>query len=126
MCRSCNCCRPAGCRYSATHSTTTLTHTRPDSFDWHNAPRRQFIINLDAKVKVTASREGEGSIVLQPGEVFWVDDLDGKGHFSQAVDGEVRHSVFVAVPDDFDVEPYRRDVAPSTRSHCDCHCHKQS
>ena len=35
--------------------------------------------------------------VIGAGEVFLVEDTNGKGHLSQAVDGKFRHSVFVAV-----------------------------
>ncbi len=62
--------------------------------DWHPAPRRQYIINLDAGVKITAS-DGE-SRVIGAGEVFLVEDTSGKGHLSQAVDGKTRHCIFVA------------------------------
>ena len=61
--------------------------------DWHPAPRRQYIINLDAGVRITAS-DGE-SRVVGAGEVILVEDTDGKGHLSQAVDGKIRHSIFV-------------------------------
>jgi hypothetical protein len=63
--------------------------------DWHPAPRRQYIINLDAGVKITAS-DGE-SRLIGAGEVFLVEDVTGKGHLSQAVDGQVRHCLFVPV-----------------------------
>jgi len=61
--------------------------------DWHPAPRRQYIINLDAGVQITAS-DGE-SRMIGPGEVFLVEDTSGKGHLSQAVDGKIRHCVMV-------------------------------
>jgi hypothetical protein len=64
-------------------------------FDWHNAPRRQYIINLDAAVEITAS-DGE-TRVIGPGEVLLVEDVTGKGHISRAVAGQVRHSVFIPV-----------------------------
>jgi hypothetical protein len=63
--------------------------------DWHTAPRRQYIINLDAGVRITAS-DGE-SRVIGAGEVFLVEDTTGKGHLSQAIDGKMRHSIFVPV-----------------------------
>jgi hypothetical protein len=63
--------------------------------DWHNAPRKQYIINLDASVKITVS-DGE-TRVIGPGEVFLVEDTHGKGHLSQAVNNQVRHSIFVPV-----------------------------
>lgn len=68
----------------------------PDyDLDWHPAPRRQYIINLDAGVRITAS-DGE-SRVIGAGEVFLVEDTTGKGHRSQAVDGKMRHCLFVPV-----------------------------
>ena len=61
--------------------------------DWHPAPRRQYIINLDAGVQITAS-DGE-SRVIGAGEVVLVEDTTGKGHLSKAVDNKLRHCVFV-------------------------------
>src|SRR3990170_846439 len=63
--------------------------------DWHPAPRRQYIINLDAGVKITAS-DGE-SRVIAAGEVILVEDVSGKGHLSQSVGSAMRHSIFVPV-----------------------------
>src|SRR5579883_481604 len=63
--------------------------------DWHPAPRRQYIINLDAGVQITAS-DGE-SRVIGAGEVILVEDVHGKGHLSKAVDGKIRNCIFVPV-----------------------------
>ena len=63
--------------------------------DWHPAPRRQYIINLDAGVQITAS-DGE-SRVIGAGEVILVEDTTGKGHLSKAIDGKLRHCIFVPV-----------------------------
>jgi hypothetical protein len=63
--------------------------------DWHLAPRRQYIINLNAGVKITAS-DGE-SRVIGTGEIILVEDTTGKGHLSQHVEGKIRHSVFIPV-----------------------------
>jgi hypothetical protein len=63
--------------------------------DWHPAPRRQYIINLDAGVRITAS-DGE-SRLIGAGEVLLVEDVTGKGHLSQAVESRLRHSIFVAI-----------------------------
>ena len=51
--------------------------------DWHPAPRRQYIINLDNGVQITAS-DGE-SRVIGAGEVLLVEDTTGKGHLSKAI-----------------------------------------
>jgi len=69
----------------------------PPTYDleWHPAPRRQYIINLDAGVQITAS-DGE-SRVIGAGELIMVEDTTGKGHLSKAVDGKLRHSIFVPI-----------------------------
>jgi hypothetical protein len=68
----------------------------PDyDLDWHPAPRRQYIINLDAGVQITAS-DGEVRRI-GAGEVFLVEDTWGKGHLSQALEGKIRHCIFVPV-----------------------------
>jgi len=63
--------------------------------DWHPAPRRQYIVNLDAGVQITAS-DGETRII-GAGEVLLVEDTTGKGHLSKAVDGRMRRSIFVPI-----------------------------
>ena len=44
-------------------------------YSWHNAPCRQFIVNLDADVEITVS-SGE-TRVIRRGEVFFVEDEYG-------------------------------------------------
>jgi len=63
------------------------------NLSWHPAPRRQYIINLDAGVKITAS-DGEAR-EIGAGEVILVEDTNGKGHLSQAIGGKLRHSIFI-------------------------------
>ena len=63
--------------------------------DWHPAPRRQYIINLDAGVQITAS-DGEARII-KAGEVILVEDTGGKGHLSKAVERKIRNCIFVPV-----------------------------
>ena len=68
----------------------------PDyDLDWHPAPRRQYIVNLDAGVEITAS-DGEKRRI-GAGEILLVEDTWGKGHLSKAVDGKLRHCIFVPV-----------------------------
>jgi hypothetical protein len=68
----------------------------PDyDLDWHPAPRRQYIINLDAGVQITAS-DGEARRI-GAGEILLVEDTWGKGHLSKAIEGKVRHCIFVPV-----------------------------
>jgi hypothetical protein len=63
--------------------------------DWHPAPRRQYIVNLDAGVEITAS-DGEQRII-GAGEVILVEDTTGKGHRSKAVSGQARRSIFIPI-----------------------------
>jgi len=63
--------------------------------DWHPAPRRQYIINLDAGVQITAS-DGE-TRRIGAGEVILIEDTWGKGHLSKALDGRLRHCIFVTL-----------------------------
>ena len=69
---------------------------QPDyELDWHPAPRRQYIINLDAGVEITAS-DGEARIIAA-GEVILVEDISGDGHMSKAINSQIRHCIFVPV-----------------------------
>ena len=63
--------------------------------DWHKAPRRQYIVNLDAGVQITAS-DGEAR-VIGAGEVILVEDVTGKGHLSKSIGGQLRHSIFIPI-----------------------------
>ena len=70
--------------------------TRADyDLDWHPAPRRQYIINLDGGVQITAS-DGEAR-VIGAGEVILVEDISGRGHLSKSVEAKVRYSIFVPI-----------------------------
>ncbi|MSO90575.1 MAG: hypothetical protein EXR01_03160 [Acetobacteraceae bacterium] len=62
---------------------------------WHPAPRRQYIVNLDGGVKITAS-DGEAR-EIKAGEVILVEDTTGKGHLSQSIGGKMRHSIFIPI-----------------------------
>ncbi len=88
---------PSG-RYSERLAATGIIfrQVQPDyELDWHTAPRRQYIINLDAGVEITVS-DGERR-VIGAGEVFLVEDVHGKGHLSKSVDGKPRHCIFVPI-----------------------------
>ena len=52
-----------------------------NNVDWHTAPRRQYIVNLESGVKITAS-DGESRVIGQ-GEIILVEDTTGKGHVSE-------------------------------------------
>jgi len=68
----------------------------PDyDLDWHPAPRRQYIINLDAGVELTASDGATRRIGA--GEVILVEDTRGKGHRSKALDAQPRHCILITL-----------------------------
>lgn len=64
-------------------------------YDWHNAPRRQFVFLLRGGVEIEV---GDGEIRrLLPGEVLLVEDTTGQGHRSRAIDHQARISAFVTL-----------------------------
>ncbi len=88
---------PGGKMSATIPATGIIFRETPGTYDldWHPAPRRQYIINLDAGVTITAS-DGEAR-VIGAGEVVLVEDTHGKGHLSKAIEGQLRHSIFVPV-----------------------------
>ena len=63
--------------------------------DFHNAPRRQFVINLEGSVELVT---GDGSSrILGPGDILLAEDTTGKGHISRAIDNQPRTSIFVTL-----------------------------
>src|SRR5438067_12008062 len=75
---------------------SSFREVQPDyDLDWHPAPRRQYIINLDAGVQITAS-DGDARRI-GAGEVLLVEDTHGKGHLSQPLDGKLRNCIFVTL-----------------------------
>lgn len=65
--------------------------------DYHPAPRRQFIVNLQGTVEITAS-DGEVR-VFGPGSIMLAEDTTGKGHISKGIGTEERLSLFVHLPE---------------------------
>jgi len=63
--------------------------------DWHNAPRRQYIIILDGRVEIEVSN---GTIrQFGAGDVMLAEDTSGRGHISRAIDNENRTSIFITL-----------------------------
>ena len=62
---------------------------------FHNAPRRQYVINLDAAIELET---GDGTKrVLEAGDVLLAEDTTGRGHISRAVEQKPRRSIFVTL-----------------------------
>jgi len=68
------------------HATAGIVFrtTEPGRFsDWHNAPRRQYVINLAGEVEIGL---GDGTVHrFGPGHVTLAEDLTGKGHTTRVV-----------------------------------------
>jgi len=65
------------------------------NIDWHNAPRRQYVINLEGEVEIVI---GDGTKrILGTGDILLAEDTTGRGHISRAVNNQPRKSIFVTL-----------------------------
>jgi hypothetical protein len=65
------------------------------NFDFHNAPRRQYVVNLEGEVEIEV---GDGSKrLLRSGDILLAEDTTGQGHISRAVNGKPRKSLFITL-----------------------------
>ena len=62
-------------------------------YDWHCAPRRQFIVLLDGEIEVEVT-SGE-TRRFKGGDVLLVEDTTGTGHRTRNVSERVRTSLFI-------------------------------
>jgi hypothetical protein len=65
--------------------------------DWHNAPRRQFVVNLTGEVEIEVS-DGEKRR-FGPGSILLAEDLTGKGHISRGIGNSQRETLFIPLVD---------------------------
>jgi quercetin dioxygenase-like cupin family protein len=72
--------------------------TQPGYFsDWHNAPRRQFVITLAGEVEIGL---GDGSVHrFGAGHVTLAEDLTGKGHTTRVVGNQPRLTATIPLAD---------------------------
>ena len=66
--------------------------------NYHNAPRRQFLITIGGEVEITA---GGTTRRFGAGEILLADDTTGQGHITQIVDGTTWR--VIVVPIDYDL-----------------------
>jgi hypothetical protein len=65
------------------------------NFDFHNAPRRQYVVNLEGEVEIEI---GDGTKrILRTGDVMLAEGTTGQGHISRAVGGKPRKSLFITL-----------------------------
>jgi quercetin dioxygenase-like cupin family protein len=79
-------------------SGVIFTRMAPGAFmDWHNAPRRQYVITLQGAVEIGL---GDGSVHrFGPGEGVLAEDLTGKGHTTRSVGAEPRIMMIIPLKD---------------------------
>ncbi len=63
--------------------------------DWHNPPRRQFVITLEGEVEITASDGTKRR--FGPGDIMLADDIKGQGHITRALSNKPRRAVLVTL-----------------------------
>jgi len=78
--------------------SVSFSRVEPGTFmDWHNAPRRQFVITLAGAVEIGL---GDGTVHrFGPGEGVLAEDLTGKGHTTRAVGNEPRITLTIPLAD---------------------------
>lgn len=67
-------------------------------FNWHTAPARQLMFIIKGRAEFTVSN-GERRI-FGTGDVVLLEDTEGEGHCSKALDNQIRHSIFVTLAAD--------------------------
>ena len=65
----------------------------PSVHDYHNAPRRQYVVNLSG---VSEYEVADGTVQrLMPGDVLVAEDLTGHGHIARNLSDDLRLSLAV-------------------------------
>jgi hypothetical protein len=66
------------------------------SFEWHNAPHRQYVLTLSGTLEFE-TRTGEKQMV-EPGDVLLAEDVTGGGHRWRLIDDQPWRRVYVHLP----------------------------
>lgn len=64
-------------------------------YDWHHAPRRQYVVLLDGEIEIEVSDGAKRR--FSGGDILLVEDTTGKGHRTRAVNAQPRRSVFITL-----------------------------
>lgn len=82
-------------------------YKKTETEDWHRAPGRQFSISLSGEIEVEVS--GDVKHAIHPGDIVFLEDLQGKGHVTRILSPV--NNVFLRVADGFDVVAWARGDA---------------
>ena len=76
-----------------------FTHTHIEGWELgtHVAPRHQFVITLKGKLKFTVTN-GD-TFIIEPGVILIANDLTGKGHTWEIIEGKEWHRIYI-VPEE--------------------------
>ena len=72
-------------------------------YDWHPAPRRQFIVLLDGAIEIEVSTGVKRT--FRGGDVLLVEDTTGRGHRTRNIEARERRSIFIAIHPDTPLNP---------------------
>jgi hypothetical protein len=67
--------------------------------DWHRTPARQFSVSMSGEIEVEVS--GGKKHAIHPGDIVFLEDLQGKGHITRILTPVT--NLFIRVADGFDV-----------------------
>ena len=80
-----------------TGPVTVNRRPSPSFSDYHNAPRRQYVVNMSGTAE---SEVADGTVKrLVPGDVLIAEDLTGHGHIARSIGDEVRMSLAFPMAD---------------------------
>jgi hypothetical protein len=69
----------------------------PSASDYHNAPRRQYVVNMAGTAEFEVA---DGTVVrMVPGDVLVAEDITGHGHIARSIGDEFRVSLAVPLKD---------------------------
>jgi mannose-6-phosphate isomerase-like protein (cupin superfamily) len=87
-----------GTELSETVAVESLQFRRTNqdyNLDWHQAPRRQYVVTLGGEGEVEL--EGGRKLRLGPGHILLAEDTTGQGHISRAIGSQNRISLFITL-----------------------------
>ena len=78
-------------------ATTLGLRPSPSFSDYHNAPRRQYVVNPSGTAEFEAA---DGTKVqMEPGDILIAEDLTGHGHIARSLGDTPRASLAVPLAD---------------------------